>query len=78
MDITFKDGQVMIPIQKAVLVLTKAQFIEALKRGKAYRRTQARQARHADTASADSGLAAGGRGWRGPLGGRRDTGPPGL
>jgi hypothetical protein len=45
MDSTFKDGQVIIPLPKAVLVMSKAQFIEALRRGKAWRRRQALQAR---------------------------------
>jgi len=47
MDITFQDGQVLIDAPKCLIVLTKAQFIEALKRGKAYRRAQQRQARMA-------------------------------
>lgn len=37
-EIEFTDNQVIIKIPKAVLVLTKAQFIEALRQGKAYRR----------------------------------------
>jgi hypothetical protein len=41
MDITFKDGQVIVTLPKAVLVMTKAHFIEALKRGKAFRRREA-------------------------------------
>jgi hypothetical protein len=41
-DIGFESGQ----------VLTEAQFIEALKRGKAYRRAQARQARESQAQEA--------------------------
>jgi hypothetical protein len=44
-EISFEGGQVIVPIPKAVLVLTREQFIEALRRGKVYRRRQARQAR---------------------------------
>lgn len=47
MEIAFEDGQVIIPLPKAVLVLTRAQFIEALRRGKAWRRREATQARQA-------------------------------
>jgi hypothetical protein len=39
-EIEFSGNQVIIRIQKAILVLTKAQFIEALRHGKAYRRRQ--------------------------------------
>jgi hypothetical protein len=39
-DIEFIDNQVIIRIPKALLVLTKAQFIEALRQGKAYRRRE--------------------------------------
>ena len=45
MTIVVQDNQVMIPIDKAVLVLTRQQFIEALKRVKAYRRQAALKAR---------------------------------
>ena len=45
MDITFKDGEVIIPIQKGVLVMTRAQFIDALKRSKQWRRQAALKAR---------------------------------
>jgi hypothetical protein len=45
MEIMFENNQVIIPIPKAVLVMTWQQFIEALKRGKAYRRAQQRSAR---------------------------------
>jgi 4-diphosphocytidyl-2C-methyl-D-erythritol kinase len=44
-EIRFEGSQVVLAMPKAILVLTKAQFVEALKRGKAYRRQQARQAR---------------------------------
>jgi hypothetical protein len=40
-----QDNQLMIPIDKAVLVLTWQQCIEALKAGKAYRRQGALKAR---------------------------------
>ena len=46
-DVSFDGNQVLVPIPKALLVMTRQQFIEALKRGKAYRRAQARQARDA-------------------------------
>jgi hypothetical protein len=49
MDIMFEGNQVVIPIPKAVLVMTREQFIEALKRGKAYRRAQQYAARLAPT-----------------------------
>jgi hypothetical protein len=42
-----KDGQYIVHLPKCVLVLTRAQFIEALKRGKAYHRREAMQARRA-------------------------------
>ena len=45
MTIVFQGHEVIIPIDKAILALTRAQFIEALKRGKAYRRRAALQAR---------------------------------
>ncbi len=41
MEILFKDGQVIIPLPKAVLVLSREQFVEALRAGKRYRRRQA-------------------------------------
>jgi hypothetical protein len=36
--IRFQDHQVIIPLDTAVLVLTRAQCIDALKRGKVWRR----------------------------------------
>jgi hypothetical protein len=39
-DIEFVDNHVIIQIPKALLVLTRAQFIEALRHGKAYRRRE--------------------------------------
>ena len=39
--IVFAEGQVIVAIPKAVLVLSRAQFIDALHRGNAYRRRQA-------------------------------------
>jgi hypothetical protein len=44
-EIEVKDGSYIVKAPKCVLVLTKAQFIEALQRGKAYRRVQQRSAR---------------------------------
>jgi hypothetical protein len=35
------NGQVIVTLPKAVLVMTKQQFIEALRRGKVWRRKQA-------------------------------------
>jgi hypothetical protein len=40
-DIKLVDGRYLITLPKLTLVLTKAQFIEALRRGKAYKRQQA-------------------------------------
>jgi hypothetical protein len=48
MQITMKDGQVIVSLPKAVLVLTRAEFIEALRRGKQYRRREAMQGRLAE------------------------------
>jgi hypothetical protein len=45
MTIVVQDNQVIIPIDKAVLVLTRQQFIEALKVGQAYHRQAALKAR---------------------------------
>jgi hypothetical protein len=45
MEIVFQGGEVIVSLPKCVLVMSREQFIEALKRGKAYRRQQARQAR---------------------------------
>lgn len=39
-EIEVRDGAYIVKASKCVLGLTKAQFIEALKRGKAYRRAQ--------------------------------------
>jgi hypothetical protein len=50
MDIIMEDGQVLVKGPKCLIVLTKAQFIEALKRGKAYRRQQSMQGRLAQLA----------------------------
>jgi hypothetical protein len=41
MDLTVKDGQVIVTLPKVLLVMTKQHFIEALKRGKAVRRREA-------------------------------------
>jgi hypothetical protein len=51
MEVVFQGGEVIVSLPKCVLVMSRQQFIEALKRGKAYRRRQAMRARH-DTASA--------------------------
>jgi hypothetical protein len=40
-DVEFVEGQVIIKIPKAILVMTVDEFRKALKRGKAYRRQQA-------------------------------------
>jgi hypothetical protein len=44
-EIEFVENQVIIRIPKAVLVMTKQEFLRALKRGKAYRRAQALKTR---------------------------------
>ena len=61
MEIVFQEGQVIIPIPKAVLVMTRQQFIEALKRGKTYRRAQERSARVAPIEGDHRGDRDGGR-----------------
>ena len=45
MDISIEGGQVVIKATKCLIALTKAEFLQALKRGKAFRRQQAMQAR---------------------------------
>jgi hypothetical protein len=45
MEILFQDGQVIIPLPKAVLVMSRAEFMASLKRGKAWRRRAALKAR---------------------------------
>ena len=45
MEISVEGGQVVIKVPKCLIILTKAEFIQALKRGKAFRRQQAMQAR---------------------------------
>jgi len=40
-EIQIIDGQVIVTLPKAVLVLTRQEFIQALRRGKAWRRQQA-------------------------------------
>jgi hypothetical protein len=59
MEILFERGEVIIPIPKAVLVMTRQQFIEALKRGKAFPRAQERQARVAPIEGNDRGVCCG-------------------
>jgi hypothetical protein len=54
-DIEFVDNQVLIRIPKALLVLTKQEFLQALKRGKAYRRREQRAKRMANAAQEDYG-----------------------
>ena len=45
-----ENGEVLVNGQKCLIILTKNEFIQALKRGKAYRRAQAMQARLAAAA----------------------------
>jgi hypothetical protein len=45
--IEIRDGRYVITLPKCVLVLTKAEFIQGLRRGKWWRRREAMQARHA-------------------------------
>jgi hypothetical protein len=45
LEIRVEASQVIIAIPNAILILTKAQFIEALRRGKAYRRQRVLEAR---------------------------------
>jgi hypothetical protein len=52
MEITLHDGQVIVPIAKGILVLTKAQFIEAIRAGKRYLRAKALAERLAPKAKA--------------------------
>ena len=91
MDISFEDNQVLIKAPKCLIVLTKAEFVEALKRGKAYRRAQQRSARVApidEHTRGDGGTRKGGEvdapipggiGAAGPLGGARlGTGGAGV
>jgi hypothetical protein len=40
MDIQFDRNMLVIPIDKAILVHTRAEFLEALKRGKRFRQQQ--------------------------------------
>ncbi len=53
MEIVFQDGQVIIALPKVILVLTREQFIAALRRGKAYRRREALAARKTPKASTE-------------------------
>jgi hypothetical protein len=53
-DIEFTDNCVIIRIPKALLVLTKAQFIEALRQGKVYRRREQHMKRIAEHSFLDS------------------------
>jgi hypothetical protein len=54
-DIEVVDHQYVIRLPKMVLVLTKAQFIEALRQGKAYRRRERQAQRMAAAAQEDYG-----------------------
>jgi len=45
-DIKIIDGWYVVTASKCTLVLTKTQFIQALRRGKWWKRRQAFQARH--------------------------------
>ena len=47
MRLEYRDGLYFLPHGKAVLALTKAEFIRALQRGKYYRRLRAAEARRA-------------------------------
>jgi hypothetical protein len=47
MDLKVVDGWYIVELPKAVLVLTKAQFVEGLRRGKWWRRHQAMAQRQA-------------------------------
>ena len=49
MHIEIRDGWVLIPAPKMLVVLSKAEFIRALRRGKQWRRREARQARVTNT-----------------------------
>ena len=40
MDISIEGGQVVIKATKCLIALTKAEFLQALKRGKAFRRRE--------------------------------------
>jgi hypothetical protein len=40
MQVEMKDGQVIVTLPKAVLVMSQAEFVAALKKGKAWRRAQ--------------------------------------
>jgi hypothetical protein len=44
-DVEFSENQVIVRIPKAVLVLTKQEFLRALQRGKAYRRREQQKRR---------------------------------
>jgi hypothetical protein len=57
MDVSFQDGEVVISASKYVLVMRRERFIEALRRGKAYRRRQALQARQDAQAAMRRGFA---------------------
>jgi hypothetical protein len=57
MDVHFIDGQVVIQATKYRLVMSREAFIEALKRGKAFRRRQALQARQEAAAAMRRGFA---------------------
>ena len=45
MEIRFEDRQVVVTLTKCVLVMTRAEFIEALRKGKQWRRSGALAAR---------------------------------
>jgi len=43
--VEFEEDQVLVRLPKCVLVLSRTQFVQALKAGKAYRRAEALRAR---------------------------------
>ncbi len=51
MEIRFQDGQVIVTLVKCVLVMSREQFLECLRRGKAYRRATAMKARQGPNAN---------------------------
>jgi hypothetical protein len=50
--VEIRDGWVLIPVPKALLVLSKDEFIRGLRRGKQWRRRQALRARVRGTPAA--------------------------
>jgi hypothetical protein len=52
MRVEIRDGWVLMPMPKALLVLSKDEFVRALRRGKQWRRRQAMRARVSGTPAA--------------------------